>query len=96
MIFQSRTGEQLKQISDTFLRVADALGLNDGVTDSRQKVWFHTLRHTFASWMAQSGTVTLHELRDLMRHDTITMTERYAHLIPGAAKERTALIGKLR
>ncbi len=48
----------------------------------RIKVWFHTLRHTYASWLAQSGKVTLHELRDLMRHTSIEQTERYAHMIP--------------
>ena len=63
--------------------------------DKRKKVWFHTLRHTFASWLAQSGTVTLQELRDIMRHESIAMTERYAHLIPGKAETKTALIGDI-
>ena len=38
------------------------------------------MRHTFASWLAQSGKVTLMELQKLMRHKNITMTMRYAHL----------------
>ena len=63
--------------------------------DSRKKVWFHVLRHTFASWLAQSGTVTLQELRDIMRHHSITMTERYAHLIPGKAETKTAIIDSI-
>ncbi len=40
------------------------------------------LRHTFASWLAQSGEVTLLELRDLMGHGDISSTQVYAHLIP--------------
>ncbi len=61
--------------------------------DRRKKVWFHTLRHTFASWLAQSGTVTLHELRELLRHSSIQMTERYAHMIPGTINQQSSLIG---
>ena len=60
--------------------------------DRRKKVWFHTLRHTFASWLAQSGSVTLHELRELMRHSSIQMTERYAHMIPGSINQQSSLI----
>ncbi|CAK7009642.1 MAG: Tyrosine recombinase XerC [Desulfovibrio sp.] len=55
--------------------------------DQRKKVWFHTMRHTYASWLAQSGRVTLHELRDLMRHTSIEQTERYAHMIPNNSKK---------
>ncbi|TNF09388.1 MAG: site-specific integrase [Gammaproteobacteria bacterium] len=41
----------------------------------------HTMRHTFASWMVQHG-VPLREVQDLMRHASITETEKYAHLAP--------------
>lgn len=58
--------------------------------DQRKKVWFHTLRHTYASWLAQSGRVTLHELRELMRHSSIEQTERYAHMIPNNSKKEHA------
>lgn len=63
--------------------------------DNLKKVWFHTLRHTFASWLAQTGQVTLHELRDLMRHDSIKMTERYAHMIPDGIKEQSWRINEI-
>lgn len=42
-------------------------------------IHFHDLRHTFASWMIQSGT-PIHVLKDLMGHKSIHMTMRYAHL----------------
>jgi integrase len=64
-----------------FLRLAEKLKLNKDVTDPRQKACFHTLRHTFASWLALQGE-TLLTIKELMGHKTITMTMRYAHLIP--------------
>lgn len=59
---------------------------------NRQKIWMHTFRHTFASWLAQTGTVTLLELRDLLRHESTQMTERYAHLIPGSKEQQSDMI----
>lgn len=100
-IFQARGGGKLKQISDTFERVCIELKLlpedsdERASMDRRKKVWFHVMRHTFASWLAQSGTVTLQELRDIMRHSSITMTERYAHLIPGQAEAKTTVIEEI-
>jgi integrase len=64
-----------------FRRAADACGLNDGMTDRRLRVTFHTLRHTFATRLAKGG-ISLHALMGLMRHSNIQMTMRYAHHIP--------------
>ena len=43
----------------------------------------HASRHTAASWLAQAG-VPLKEIQQLLGHSTPTMTNRYAHLVPGA------------
>lgn len=61
----------------------------------RKKIWFHTFRHTFASWLAQSGIVSLLELRDLLRHESTQMTERYAHMIPDKLVEQASTISKI-
>ncbi|HIE79207.1 MAG TPA: site-specific integrase, partial [Nitrospinaceae bacterium] len=52
LIFPDRNGKRIDQLSDTFDRAVVKLGLNNGVTDRLNKVVPHTLRHTFASWLA--------------------------------------------
>lgn len=65
----------------TFKVAVDFLGLNDGIKDRRNRVVFHTLRHTFASWLAIKG-VPLYHIAKLLGHSTLEMTQRYAHLCP--------------
>jgi len=68
-----------------FKGAIDDLGLNSGVTDSRQKVVIHTLRHTYASWLVQGGT-PLYTVSQLMGHSDIKTTMRYAHLAPDSKR----------
>lgn len=51
---------------------------NAGITDKRQWVNFHTLRHSFASWLVKDGT-DIYQVQELLGHGDIKMTERYAH-----------------
>jgi len=81
LVFPSEKGHKIGQISQSFSKTVNALGLNDGVTDSRQKVVFHSLRHTFASWLAEVGT-DLYQIQQLMGHQSFAMVQRYAHLSP--------------
>lgn len=48
------------------------------------KIAWHTLRHTFASWLVSRGT-NLRVVQDLLGHASIKQTERYAHLAPNMA-----------
>ncbi len=86
LIFPDRKGNISREPSNAYQRAVERLGLNDGVTDSRDRVVFHTLRHTFASWLAIQGT-PLHVIKDLLGHRSMAMTERYAHLMPDQKRE---------
>ena len=86
LVFPGRGGKKVVQISDSFNRTVAELGLNDGVKDDRQKVVFHTLRHTYASRLVESG-VDLYTVKELMGHGVIQMTERYSHLSEDTLKK---------
>jgi len=79
LIFQSKNGNKIEHVSRTFERAVKSLGLNNGITDRRQKVVFHSLRHTFASRLVQKR-VSLYEVKELLGHSDIAMTQRYSHL----------------
>ncbi len=49
-------------------------------TAGRPDIWFHDLRHTFASWLAADPTIPMGVLRDLLGHSSLAVTSRYAHL----------------
>ncbi|MDR0476960.1 MAG: site-specific integrase [Desulfobulbaceae bacterium] len=82
-------GEEYRQdLSRDFGRLVDRLGLNTGIApdDRQRRLVFHSLRHTFASWLALAGA-DIYRIKTLMRHKTIAMTMRYAHLIPDATRD---------
>ena len=93
LVFQARCGGKIRQISDSYFRAVVALGFNDGITDERQRVNFHTLRHTFASWLAIAGTPIL-TISELLGHKSLTMTMRYAHLAPDHKREAVKVISE--
>ena len=79
-------GEYTGGVSHAFDRAVKALGFNDGRSDRRDRVVFHTLRHTFASWLVSQGK-SLYMVGTLLGHSTTEMTKRYAHLIPETQRE---------
>mgnify|MGYP001218825616 CR=1 FL=1 len=88
MLFCSKEGKPLRvtDTSNTFSKVVKELGFNEGVTDRRQQVVFHTLRHTFCSWLAIRG-VPLYTIGELVGHGSLEMTKRYSHLCPDTRRQ---------
>lgn len=74
-----------------FRKAVQDCGFNRGVTDRRERICFHSLRHTFASWLVQSGT-PLALVSRLLGHKDIKMTMRYSHLAPSQEREAVSLI----
>jgi site-specific recombinase XerD len=62
------------RLSNAFTKCVLTSGLSD-------KLHFHSLRHTFATWLVQSG-VGIYEVQKLMGHSSISVTQVYAHLAP--------------
>lgn len=94
-LFPARGGGRMRQVPDTFRRAVDAVGLNDcgesrtdaagqtrpmRITDRRQRVVFHTLRHTYASWLADAGAGQA-MIAELLGHSSLEMSRRYTHLM---------------
>lgn len=87
-VFKDKNGNKIKEVSNAYDRAVKRLGLNNGIEDRKDKVVFHTLRHTFASWLVMKGT-PLYTVSKLMGHKSITMTERYSHLSPDTKRQAT-------
>ena len=106
LIFPATNGCKRLWVSDAFPRAVDAIGLNNTgeftldakgepvpvkITDARQRVVFHSLRHTFASWHVQKGT-PIFTVAELMGHTTLTMTRRYSHLSPEQLRKASLVL----
>ena len=67
-------------------------GINDDpvLVKKKGKFTIHSLRDSFASILAQSGEHDLNEIRELLGHTTMTMTKKYAHLIPSEVSRKAS------
>jgi integrase len=111
LIFPAVNGKQRRWVSDTFSRTVDELGFNNTgefiinesgeyvpvkISDARQRIVFHSLRHTFASWLVKDG-IPLYTVAELLGHSSLEMTRRYSHLTPDTLqKAAMTLQGKLK
>ncbi len=82
-------GKRLKHsyVQHNFKRYVRRANLNDDLR-------FHSLRHTFATWLVQGG-VNIYEVQKLLGHSDVRTTEIYSHLtaseLQGAVDKISAL-----
>jgi integrase len=79
LLFRDLNGNRMARPSKIFTTVIDGLGLNEGVTDARQRLTFHSLRHTYASWLVDRG-IGLYDVQKLLGHRSPELAQRYSHL----------------
>lgn len=77
LVFPNGDGTMYRQTPQPFRKVVESLGLNEG-RDKRDRVVFHSLRHTGATRLAQINT-PLPDLMSLAGWKTASMALRYAH-----------------
>ncbi|EIC21679.1 site-specific integrase [Thiorhodovibrio frisius] len=72
-VFCNGQGQRITTVKKSFATACRKAGIED--------FRIHDLRHTCAAWLTTAGVPTP-EIRDLLGHASITMTEKYAHLAP--------------
>jgi len=92
-VFPAKDGGVMPRISPTYHRVVKELGLNNGIDDRRQKLVFHSARHSFGSLLAEQGQ-DLYTIQKLIGHKSVTMTQRYSHLTENKLKNAVESLGK--
>ncbi|WP_457666175.1 tyrosine-type recombinase/integrase [Thiolapillus sp.] len=80
-VFSHKNGSRIGDIKRSFATAC----MRAGIVDFK----IHDMRHTCAAWLVTAG-VPLAEVRDLLGHRSIQMTERYAHLSPENVRSAVA------
>lgn len=89
-VFPGRYDDKARSnITPMLKRVREKAGLPDTFRP------LHGLRHSFASWLASSGQVSMYELQKLLTHSSPQMTQRYAHLHDDALRKASGVAGTL-
>jgi integrase len=82
----SNKGKQLYAhwVTKKFRQYVRGQGLN-------RLLHFHSLRHTFATWLVKAG-VSIYEVQKLLGHSNVTVTQVYSHL---ASEELHSAVARL-
>jgi integrase len=82
-VFCDKEGDRVQSVKRSYATACRKAGIED--------FRIHDLRHTCAAWLVTAG-VPLTEVRDLLGHSTVKMTERYAHLAPENVRAAVTLL----
>ncbi|MFU8857472.1 MAG: tyrosine-type recombinase/integrase [Deferrisomatales bacterium] len=91
-VISTSQGSHLRNTTTALQRTMNRM-FNEGVTDRRHRVVFHSLRHAFASRLVAAGT-PLNVVKKLTGHQTLAMLERYSHLMPNAEKDALKILAR--
>ena len=83
----------MDKVSKSFADTIEELKLNDGITDRKQKITFHSLRHTYATHLYEN-THDLYLTQRSLGHSTSTMTARYAKMSENRLREGVSALEK--
>jgi len=78
-----KAGEPVRDIKNGFHRALELAEIQDFT--------WHDLRHTFASWLMMRGA-SLRSVAELLGHQSLKMTMRYAHLSPAFLSAEVGLL----
>ena len=82
-VFCDQQGQRIASVKRSFATTCRRAGLSN--------FRFHDLRHTCAAWLV-TARVPLSEVRDLLGHSSVVVTERYAHLAPHRVRAAVAVL----
>ena len=82
-VFSREDGSRIQAVKRSFATACRRAGI--------EGYHIHDMRHTCAAWLVSVG-VPLTEVRDLLGHSSVKMTERYAHLAPENVRAAVALL----
>jgi integrase len=94
LVFPSQRGTKRNRISKSFAASVNDLKFNEGITDRRLKIVFHSLRHSCASILVNAG-VEIPVIAKILGHKTLAMTMRYSHINDKSVKNALAVLNEI-
>ena len=82
-VFNNTKGKRLKSIRRSWYTLLTKASI--------EEFRFHDLRHSFASYLAMQGANQF-DLQDALRHRSLSMTQRYVHLMPSHKDKISSLL----
>lgn len=86
---KSMTGHSVRMTNRTAARVFKNFVAKAELSDS---IHFHSLRHSCATYLLKQG-FSVHEVQKMMGHSSISVTERYLHLVPQDLNDKAKKLG---